>query len=94
MDGITSSMDMSLGVLRELVMDREAWHAAVQGVKKSRTRLSRPTLSLHFLRLEKAQADRLTSFLSVYQQRFIEHLVAQLVKNPPAMLETWVRSLD
>ena len=56
LDGITDSMDMSLSELRELVMDREAWHAAIHGVAKSRTQLSDFTFTFHFPALEKEMA--------------------------------------
>ena len=56
LDGITDSMDVSLSELWELVMDREAWRAAIHGVAKSRTRLSNFTLTFHFHALEEEMA--------------------------------------
>ena len=56
LNGITNSRDMSLSKLWDMVKDREAWHAAVHGVAKSRTQLSDFTFTFHFPALEKEMA--------------------------------------
>ena len=58
LDDITDSMEMGLGKLQELVMDREAWHAWIHGVAKSQTRLSDFTFTFHFHALEKEMATQ------------------------------------
>ena len=62
MDGITDSVDMGLGELQELVMDREAWHAAVHGVTKSWTELkNKEVLVIDIIqRLKKRNASKMT----------------------------------
>ena len=58
LDGLMDSMDVSLSELREMVMDREAWHAWIHGVAKSQTRLSDFTFTFHFHALEKEMATQ------------------------------------
>jgi len=96
LDGITDSMDMSLSELRELVIDREAWHATIHGVAKNRTRLSDWT-ELNWTGLHSYLAIQFPAMalLEIWQVLFIykASLVAQMAKYLPAMWEAWVWSL-
>ena len=55
LDGITDSMNVSLGELREMVIDREVWHSVIHGVTKSRTRLSDFTFTTHYVTFSSVQ---------------------------------------
>ena len=98
LDGITDSVDMGLGELWELVMDREAWHAVIHGVAKGHTQLSDWTelnwtqLSNWEINVETILLCNYRPYLNFNRALFGASLVAQTVKSLPAMRETQIRS--